>query len=301
MPMSAVIDQAGRLALVETGLEPATVGSMTFPLNGGYSLALLFSPVDGTLLSADALPNTFPFAAAADARGNTLIVGQYSDAITIGSTALSSPGPAPQNEALFIAALDGDSRAEGAQRLGASGNTQAYGIAVAPSGRAVVAVNTDTAFTSAVGQVQKGTFVAVFDPDLCALDAGPLGSSTGDASNHGDLPADGAAYTPNDAAAAACPATMSGATNGAACPVAMGCAYSSTCCFCTPTACNGQPTTWTCDPLGTPNTACPSSPPAAGVACPAGVQCNYCLPGGRYFADCSTGAWNVGFAQLLCN
>jgi hypothetical protein len=26
----------------------------------------------------------------------------------------------------------------------------------------------------------------------------------------------------------------------------------------------------------------------------------YCLPGGRYFANCTAGGWDVGYAQLLC-
>jgi hypothetical protein len=132
-----------RCAMVEgtSGLPPPTVGTTTFPIQVvESSLSLLLSPVDGTLLSAAVLPHTCPLAGAEDARGNSLLVGRYSGAsLTVGATTLNSPGPPPANQALFVAAFDGDSRPEGAQRLGASGDTRAIAIAVAHSGRGFVA------------------------------------------------------------------------------------------------------------------------------------------------------------------
>jgi hypothetical protein len=62
----------------------------------------------------------------------------------------------------------------------------------------------------------------------------------------------------------------------------------------------GQPTTWTCDPLGTPDSQCPAEPPAPLGTCPSGASCNYCLAGGRFFATCTAAGWATGYAQLLC-
>jgi hypothetical protein len=127
---------------------------------------------------------------------------------------------------------------------------------------------------------------------------GAGGANYGGASNVGGTVSGGASSTVQPAA---CPATEAEATNGAACPVVMGCAYGSDCCFCIPTACGGQPTTWTCNTISAPPPNCPASPPAAGTACVLGTLCNYCLSGGRYYASCTAGGWNVGYAQLLCN
>jgi hypothetical protein len=300
-PVSAAVDSAGRLSVVEeTGVSPTmrpTVGTTMFSVDVDSTLSLLLSPIDGTLISGDPFTqSTFPWAATVDAHGNTLITGQFSGALTVGATSLNAAGA----EGLFVAALDGASLPENALRLGAAGNTEPQAIAAAPSGKVLVAATTDTAFSTAAGNVAVGAFIAVFDPDSCDDGAGPLGPSTGSPSDHGDLP-DGSVTPPADAGTAACPATMDEATNGAACPVAMGCSYDTTCCFCKPSACGAEPTTWTCDPLGTPDASCPASPPSAGAACPQGVQCNYCLPGGRYFATCTAGGWSVGYAQLLCN
>jgi hypothetical protein len=46
---------------------------------------------------------------------------------------------------------------------------------------------------------------------------------------------------------------------------------------------------------------CPASPPSPGTACPStSLQCNYCLSGGRFFAQCTAGGWETGYAQVVC-
>jgi hypothetical protein len=299
-PEASVIDQAGRLSVIQD-----TEGSV--PYAGGNTLAMLVSPTDGTILSQGVVgpgANNWTTAAAPDARGNTIVAGQFAGLMSIGPTTLSTAAYAPNS--FYIAALDGASRPEGAQSIGprtSNDSTEPFGIAVAPSGNVLVVATASTAFDTPVGSVPAGAFVAVFGPDACALDAGPLGGATGDASNHGDLPLDGSAYVPPDSAAPAeCPVAQADAKSGAACPVAMGCSYGTTCCFCSPMACGAASTTWTCNDLGTPDTNCPASPPSAGAACPSTTtKCNYCLSGGRYFADCTAGGWSVGYAQIICN
>ena len=295
-PVSLFIDETGRVAVIEDFYNSITVGTTMFTGVSDSTLALLFNPADGTLLSGAAVSDAFPWAGAAGAHDFTFVTGQYTDGpTTFGSTVLPSPGPPPQHESLYLAQLDPTSHFVWAAGIGA-GNTQPVTMTVDSSGRVLVAGNTDTAFTTSAGNVAIGSFIAVFSGDACADDPGPA-IPAGDGSR-GDLQ-DAAPPAP-DASPAPCPSTQASATNGAACPVAMGCSYGTTCCFCTPMMCNGEPTTWTCDPLGTPSAQCPATPPSAGATCPSGVQCNYCLPGGRYFANCTAGGWDVGYAQLLC-
>jgi hypothetical protein len=306
-PSSAAIDQAGRLVVMENAIDEATVGVSDFKLSVPSTLALVLSPTDGTLLSSRVLPNTFAWATATDGRGNTLIAGQYSAAVSAptitSNSGTSDSGVAlPTGGALFVAALDGVSRPEGAQSVGGAGSTQPHAIVVTPSGRIVVAATTDSAVMTAVGAIKPGTFIALFSPNPCAIDAGPPGASTGDSSNQGSLPADGSAPLDLTLMPATCPADVAGATNGAGCPVAMGCPYDATCCSCDPNPCNGQPTTWSCAPMGAPDPQCPALPPSTGDTCAAlGLQCNYCVVSGRYVADCLATGWSLKYATATCN
>jgi hypothetical protein len=306
-PVAAAVDSAGRFVVVENAYNAVTVGgsSTTFgnSASGSASLALLFSPIDGTLLSGLNVANTAPLAATVDANGNTLLTGTYwpqSSPIPVGG--LTLPGGGGANQPLFLAGFDGASQAVGVSTLGASNNAQPSAIAVDPgSANIFVAASLGTGFTSSVGQIQPGAFVGLFGPDLCNDGAGPLGPSTGNPNNHGDLAPDGGSpYTPEAGSPAPCPTSSATAVNGAACPIAMGCTYGGTCCNCAPMACNGQPTTWTCDILlNTSN--CPTSAPPPGAACTLqGIQCNYCAPGGRLFAYCTSGGWETGYADLVC-
>ncbi|HLK36292.1 MAG TPA: hypothetical protein VKU41_06030 [Polyangiaceae bacterium] len=304
---SAAVDQAGRFSVVETTFTGVTVGaSGAFggADAGNSSLALLFSPTDGSVLSALNVGDTSPWSSVADGHGNTLLTGtfwQERSPIPVGGLFIPVVNGGA-GQPLFVAALDGASNAVAVATMGPGNDAQPLGIAMDRAGGNVyVPGQLTTAFTSTVGPLQPGTFMAVFGPDPCDDGAGPAGAATGDASNHGDLGPDAASpYVPADASPAACPATQAAATNGAACPVPMGCSFGTTCCFCTPTACNGQATTWTCDPLGTPDARCPATPPAPQSTCPSGLQCNYCLSGGRFYAQCTAAGWATGYAQLLC-
>ena len=301
-PASLAVDSAGRVGVVEYSFDSITVGTKTFTFSGDTSLVLLSSPIDGSMISAAVLSGLYPWTGTADTRGNSVVLGQYSSrALTIGATTLDSPGPAPANEALAVATVDGRSEPLQGQKLGDSGNTQSYAIAAASSGRLVVAATAEKSFATTLGIIQPGTFLAVYGPGPCSLGVGPEGASTGNPNDHGDLPPAGTVHLPPSVQPADCPASTDLATNGAACPVAMGCGYDSTCCFCKPSACNGQATTWTCNPINDTDANCPTSPPAAGDTCVLGTKCNYCLSAGRYYASCTAGGWNVGYAQLLCN
>jgi hypothetical protein len=296
IPMGAAIDQAGRFSVLENIYGAVVDGTTPFGNSASSfsTLALLTSPTDGTVLSGYYIPGAFPWASTVDANGNTLV------------TANSGSG---EDAPLLVAAADGLSRGVGSVTMGANSGIQPLAIAVDPgSGNIFVPGTVSTAFTSSVGAVPAGTFVAVFGPDPCDDGAGPIGSSTGTTGNHGDLlPDGGSPYVANDGATpAACPADPSNAINGAACPVAMGCTYGDSCCICTPTACNGEPTTWTCDVVQNTDPSCPSSPPAPGTPCPtytppgSQTQCDYCLPEGRLDAVCTIGGWETVYAQLLC-
>jgi hypothetical protein len=305
--VAAAVDTAGRFSVVEYTFDGVTLGggsdASVDSTAGNISLVGLFSPTDGTPISTFAISDTDPWSSATDAHGNTILTGTFwpgQSPIPVGS--YSIPVVFGSSQPLFVAAVDGASHAVGLATMGPDNDAQPLGIAIDPtSGTVYVPGLLTTAFTSTVGPLQPGPFIAVFGPDPCDDGAGPLGSATGNPSDHGDLGPDATSpYSASDAAPAPCPATQAEATNGAACPVAMGCSFGTTCCLCTPTACNGQPTTWTCDPLGTPNPQCPASPPAPLGTCPSGVQCNYCLPGGRFYANCTAAGWATGYAQLLC-
>jgi hypothetical protein len=307
-PMSESVDQAGRVTVVENGFNAMVVGGTTTFGNSrspNASLSLLFSPIDGTLLSGFRVDDTWPWAGAVDNHGNTLLTGTYwpqGSPIDVGGLSIPAVGTGG-DQPLFVAALDGLSRGVGGATLGASNNAQPLAMAVDPlSGNVYVAATLAAGFTSSVGPIAAGTFIALFVPDPCDDGAGPLGPSTGNPSNHGDLlPDAGSPYVPPDAGTPApCPATGAGAINGAACPVAMGCSYGTSCCFCSPKACGVQPTTWTCNVIQNGKT-CPGSPPSPGTACPsASLQCDYCLSGGRFFAQCTAGGWETGYAQVVC-
>jgi hypothetical protein len=303
LPMSTSVDSAGRVAVVEDTFSSVNVGG-TMIGNGEATVALLTNPADGTLLSSAVADPTFPWAGAADhGSGYTFVTGQYSLAVSFGSTTLPYVGPSGMRENLYLAQLDPTSHFVWATGLGA-GNTQPLVTSVFPSsGRVAVGATTDTAFSTSAGAVAAGHgFLAVFTPAACSADPGPS-IPQGDG-----LPGDLLDAQPPgvvaDAAPAACPASQTSAVSGAACPVAMACAYGNTCCSCTPTKCGAASTTWTCDSLGTQPAACPASPPTTpGGTCPSGVKCNYCLPGGQYYADCTApggGGWSIGYTQVVC-
>jgi hypothetical protein len=305
-PVAAAVDSKGRLSVIENASGKVMVGGGTTfgSAQSGFStLSLLFSPTDGTQLSGLDIGPTFPWSGAVDAHGNTLLTGTYwASATPIAVGGLSLPGGGGPKQPLFVAALDGTSNAVAVATLGASNDAQPLFMAVDPVARKTfVAATLQTAFTSSVGPIQPGTFVAVFGPGPCDDGAGPSGPATGNPQNHGDLAPDGGSpYMGVEAGSPApCPSSVAGATNGAACPVAMGCSYGSECCFCSPMSCNGASTTWTCNTLQN-SSSCPASPPAVGTACSGSLQCNYCLPGGRFFAQCIGGAWDTGYAQILC-
>jgi hypothetical protein len=306
-PMAAAIDSEGRVAVVENAFDTVVVGGTGMfgdAQSGDTTLSLLFSPVDGTLLSGLNIGSTFLWSGAADSHGNTLLTGTYwpkATPLPVGS--LSLPAGGGSDQPLFVAALDGVSNAVAVATLGASNDAQPLFVAVDPgSGKTFVAATLGTAFTSTVGPLQPGALLAIFGPDPCDNGAGPPGASTGNPSNHGDLSPDGGSpYMGNDGGSpAACPASAAGAVNGAACPVAMGCSYGTTCCFCSPMGCGGASTTWTCDVLQN-DASCPASPPSPGGACsPTSLSCNYCLAGGRFFAQCTGAGWSTGYAQIVC-
>jgi len=307
MPMGTAIDAAGRLVVVEDTLlsTGVTIGTTNFSPADYSSFVLLFSPVDGTLLSGAQISAASPNGLVVDSRGNALIVGTYWDALTWGNTTLSRSGYHP----FFVAAVDGTSKPAGLAGLGnTSGfpsDSQPYGMAMNPSGAGHIYVPAYLAAstTSWVGPISAGMYVAVLGPDTCVTGGGPKGSATGDPSDHGNLPTDGGVpVTPPDSGTPApCPSSPTLAVNGAACPVKMGCAYGSECCICAPTACNGQPTLWTCTTLATPDPGCPASPPADGTTCSTlHLECTYCATGGRQLATCTAAGWQSGYAQILC-
>jgi hypothetical protein len=308
-PLSASVDHAGRFMVLESSYDTEIVGGAGTPFGGAQSgfgsLSMLFSPIDGTLLSGLDIEDTAAMAAAVDGHGNSLVTGTYWPSLSsprpVGS--LSLPSGSEVNQPFFLAALDGASHAVSVVTLSATNTAQPLAIAVDPaSGNVFVPTSLGSAFTSSIGPLQPGLFIAVFGPDPCDDGAGPLGPSTGTPGNHGDLAADGGSpyVAPEAQAPAPCPASSAGAVNGAACPVAMGCSYGAMCCICTPTSCKGEPTLWTCDALQN-DAQCPSSPPMPSTACPSTtLRCNYCEPGGRLYANCMGGGWDTGYAQILC-
>jgi hypothetical protein len=304
LPMGMTVDAAGRLVVVEDTLDPTapvTIETTSFSAVSS-ALVLLFSPIDGTLISGAQVAETFPWGVVADTRGNSLVAGTYWSSLTWGSASLPRSGDQP----LYLAAVDGTSKPAGLAGLGTTAGADAYGIAMdlSGSGRIFVAASLDTATTSSVGPIAAGPFIAVFGPDPCVTGGGPQGSMTGNPSDHGDLPPDGSppVTQPDSGVPAQCPASSALAVNGAACPVKRGCAYGSECCICIPTPCGGQSTTWTCTTLVAPDPGCPASPPADGVACStSGLECTYCASGGRQLATCMAAGWQSGYAQLLCN
>ena len=307
-PMGAVMDAAGRFVVVEevsllsTGL---TIGNTSFG-PGASSLVLLFSPIDGSLISGAQVSETYPRGLASDGRGNSLIVGGYWDDLVWGATTLPRSGEQP----LFLAAVDGTSKPAGLAGAGTASTGyppggDPYGIAMSTSGQGRIYVPADlgTATASSIGPIAGGNYIAVFGPDPCVTGGGPQGSATGDPSDHGSLFADASVPVgPDSGAPGPCPASSALAVNGAACPVKRGCSYGSECCICLPTPCNGQSTTWTCTTLATPDPGCPASPPADGTTCSTlQLECTYCATGGRQLATCTPAGWQSGFAQLLCN
>jgi hypothetical protein len=309
--VSAGVDSADRFTVVEVGSQPIVVGGTTTfnQTANNTSLSLLFSPVDGTVLSGLSIGDTFTFpgCGAVDSHGNTLLTGTYwPEASPIPVGGLSIPGGGTgSNQPLFVAAMDGASHAVGVATLGVTDEAQPLAMAVDPlSDDVFVAATVPAAFTSSVGPVAAGSYLAVFSPDPCDDGAGPAGASTGNPSNHGDLGPDGGSpYVVVDAGPpAACPASATNAVNGAACPVARGCTYGgTTCCFCDPTPCGAAATTWTCQAVSGGGGGCPASPPSPGASCSStSLQCDYCTAQGRLVAECTAGGWETGLAQLVC-
>ncbi len=290
-PEAATTDEAGRISIVENSFGAWSTDGASFPDVGEVTIALLFDPNDGSYLSGAEAQPTFPWVGTSAPNGFTFASGQFqSSSASFGSITVPSPGA----YALYVAELDPTSHFVSAIGFG-GGNTQPTALGATPNGDVLVAGTTETAFTTSGASIPVGSFVVEIAPPVCANDLGPA-VTQGDG---GDL-LDGAPPE-SDASPAMCPASQSAAVNGAACPVDMGCSYAgSTCCFCQPTACAGHPTTWVCNTLPTQNAACPATPPSPGDACPSGVDCNYCLSGGRFFADCTAGGWETGYAQIVC-
>jgi hypothetical protein len=298
-PDAISIDAAGRVSVVEgTLLGSVTVGGGTTVGNGNYdAIPILFNPADGTMLSAGVASPVFSQDGTAD-HGNdfTYVTGQYSTAAQFGSTTLAGVGAWGSRSNIYVAQVDATSHFVWAMGIGA-GQTTEGGNAVLPSGTVAVAGNTDTAFSMTAGSVAAGhAFVALFTPATCGADPGPA-IPPGDG-----LPGELLDAEPpgSDATPAACPTAQSSAVNGAACPVAMGCLYGTTCCSCTPQVCGANPTTWTCVAMPTQPAACPAAPPVAGACPSSGLSCTYCLPEGRYYANCTAGGWSTGYAQVIC-
>ena len=308
LPMGVAIDAAGRFVVVEetSSMTALTFGNTRFA-SGNSSLVLLFSPIDGTFISGAQVSPTFPEGVTSDSRGNSLIVGTYWDSLVWGEATLLRSGEHP----LFLAAVDGTSKPAGLAGAGLAStgyppDSEPYGIAMGSSGdgRIYVSTGLGAAATSSIGPIAAGNYIAVFGPDPCVIGGGPQGSATGDPSDHGSLPLDGSIpVTPPDGGTPApCPASSVLAVNGAACPVKMGCGYGRECCICLPTPCRGQPTTWTCTTLVTPDPGCPASPPEDGTNCSTlRLECTYCASGGRQLATCTAAGWQSGLAQLICN
>ncbi|MGH7436658.1 MAG: hypothetical protein ACRENE_13375 [Polyangiaceae bacterium] len=308
-PVAASIDSAGRFNVLENASGTVTVdGTTAFNQGGGWdTLSLLFSPTDGSLLSgANITPTfTFPNGGAVDTHGNAFVTGTYwPQAGSIGFPGASFPASGNVGDhPVFVAATDGVSHGVGGVNLGGSNSAQPAAIAAdSVSGNVYVAMTVPTAFTSSVGTLQAGAYLAVFSPDPCNDGAGPAGSSTGTAGNHGDLGPDASSpYVPVDAGApAACPSGAN-AVNGAACPVARGCSYSpNECCFCSPKPCGDASTTWLCQSVAN-GQGCPQSPPTPGTQCSGtSLSCNYCTLQGRLVAQCTAGGWETLEAQIVC-
>jgi hypothetical protein len=307
VPGGVAIDAAGRLVVIESTLSstPVTIQTVTFP--GGYSsFVLLFSPIDGSLLSGAQLTPSSPNGLAVDRRGNSLVVGTYWDSLIWGNTSLPRSGDHP----FFLAAVDGTSQPAGlagvANTAGPPSEGEPYGMALDPTGtgKIYVPIVLEASTNPALGQIAGGTYIAVFGPDTCVTGGGPQGSATGDPADHGNLPGDGGVpITPPDSGTPGpCPAAETLAVNGATCPVKRGCGYGSDCCICEPVACHGQPTLWTCTTLAPPDPGCPATPPANGSSCSTlQLECTYCATGGRQLATCTAAGWQSGFAQVICN
>ncbi len=311
-PVAAAVDHAGRFWVTENAQDTLTLSgtSTTFGDGGSglHSVSTLFSPVDGTLLSGFDIGDTFvyPGSGAVDGHGNSLVTGTYWPSTTRPPPlpGLTLPASGQNNQPTFLAVFDGLSRPLASLAVATTSDGQPYAMTMDPGSGNIYVIGTIGTSTTDSGAKVPSLVIDVFAPDPCNDGAGPSGPSTGTPGNHGVLASDGGSnyVVPDAGAPAACPASTAGAVNGAACPVARGCSYGTTCCICAPAAtpCNGQPTLWTCSTLQNDPT-CPSSPPTPGTACPSTtLKCNYCDPGGRLYANCNAGGWSTGYAQILC-
>jgi hypothetical protein len=291
-PVSIELDHDGHVVVGERFFDQVTTDDGHVFTGSGWVLSLLTHPIDGSVISGAVGDNFFYSGASDPAQAIHYVVGDWTYAGHLGS--FSFPNDLGGSE-LFIGAIDATSTFVWARELGA-GTTSAQVVHVLANGSIAVAGSTDTAFTTEGGNVPAGSFVLVVAPPVCnggdasLADAGASSGKLRDAEPVSDV-------TP-----AACPNDSSGAINGAACPVAMGCNYGTVCCFCTPTVCGQEPTLWTCDDLANPDPTCPSTPPGPATACATvGTQCNYCLAGGRFYATCTAAGWFTGYAQIVCN
>ena len=294
-----VVDAAGRLVVLEDLLAPSapvTIQGKTFSAVSS-ALVMLFSPVDGSLISGAQILEAAPWTVGVDPRGNSFVTGYYWTSLTWGTGTLPRSGNLP----MFLAAVDGTSKPAGLAGLGTTTGAQPLGIAIDRTGRIFVAATMNAATTTSVGPISTGPFIAVFGPDPCVTGVGPIGATTGDASNHGDLPA--TPFTlPDPGPPGPCPASSGQVQDGAACPVKRGCAYGSECCICIPTPCGSQPTHWYCSVLPTSDPACPTSAPADGDACStSNLHCEYCTIVGHQFATCTVAGWQSEYVETSCH
>jgi hypothetical protein len=292
-PTSLDVDRDGHVVVGEAFFDRVTTDEGDSFTGSGWVLSLLTDPLDGSVISGAVGDNFFWSGASDRSRPVSYVTGDWTYAGHLGAFSFPTVTGARGSE-LFVGAIDETSTFVWAREIGA-GATSGRVVHAVGNGAIAIAGLTDTAFTTEAGNVPIGSFVIVMSPPTCNAPDVPLPNVEAGTGKLRD------AEPAVDVTPAPCPTDTDAAVNGAACPGAMGCSYGTVCCSCEPKACGNEPTLWTCNDLATQDPSCPSSPPAPGGTCPTNVHCNYCLTGGRFFADCTAGGWSTGYAQILCN
>ena len=288
-------------------------GTTPFNAGGGWdTLSLLFSPTDGSLLSgANITPTfTFPNGGAVDAHGNAFVTGTYwpPGRGPSPSTARRSPRAAAATTIRCSSRRPTDCRTASAA-LNPGGGNSAQPAAIAAdsvAGNVYVAMTVPTTFyLEASARCRRARTSPSSSPDPCDDGAGPAGSSTGTAGNHGDLGPDArlTLRPRRRRSARRVPRACERRVNGAACPVSRGCSYTpNECCFCSP-----KPYRRGVDHVVVPERReRPGMPgrrrstPARNAARARRLSCDYCTLQGRLVAQCTAGGWETLDGQIVC-
>ena len=171
----------------------------------------------------------------------------------------------------------------------------ALAIAIDPgSGNVFVPGSLQTAFTSSVGPLQPGSSWRSSVPIPATTAPAPRAIHGNPGRTIGVLSPDGGSpyVAPRRRGTGRVPRVDRGAVNGAACPVAMGCSYGASAASALPPSCNGEPTLWTCD-VGPERRRVPVVAARARHRVPVDrvEVATTAFPGAGFYANCMAGGW----------